>query len=231
MRVQLLPRHAGLHDAVHVLLVDREDRVHPAHVDRDAALRGVAAGLERRPGPERDDRDPVVGADADDRGDLLRALGEDDGVRRLHRMPAHDVGVLRPHGRAPAEAIAEAGFQGREAEFAMITGHERHLRPRPRLSGRLTPTPRRTSPDAAPRHEGSRRVGVGVVRRSCRLPQRPKAHPMRGRDPARVDRQGRARNRGGLVREEEGDGARDLLGLRSPAMRAVAAPSAALAGA
>ena len=74
--VQLLAGHARLDDAVEVLLMHRDDPLHQARVDGDAAERRVDMALERRAGPERDDRDPMVRAQAHDLGDFLCRLAE-----------------------------------------------------------------------------------------------------------------------------------------------------------
>ncbi len=117
--VELLARHAGLDRAVEVGLVHGEDAVHPRGVDGDAAQGRVDVALERGTGAEGDDRDAVVGADADDVGDLLGAVGEGHGVGRLVRQPRRRVAVLfadRLPGLEPfAKPLAQDGDGGGDA--------------------------------------------------------------------------------------------------------------------
>ena len=53
MLVELLAGDARLDHAVEILGMDRDDAVHPAGVDRDAAERRVDMALERGAGAER----------------------------------------------------------------------------------------------------------------------------------------------------------------------------------
>ena len=87
-RVELLERHAGLHDGHVVLSVDLEHLGHPLEVDDDAAVARDARARQTGCAPPRSDRHAELGREAHDARDL-------SGRRRLHDR----VGQVRGRGQ------------------------------------------------------------------------------------------------------------------------------------
>ena len=171
--VELLAGDAGLDGAVEVLRVDREDAVHAHQVERDAARGRVDVAFERGAGAVGDHGHPVVGADADDVGDLGGGVGEGHGVGGLGRDPGGGVAVLvadRLPGLEPvAEALAQDRGDGRDGGgVARQRGGEGHggLRSGPRSGlspdgGRGARGATRPGGSACGRARGGRRGGRG----------------------------------------------------------------------
>ena len=91
-------RHPGLDGDVEIIDRRPADRVHLAHVDGDPAAEGGDVALQRGSGAERDERQPVCGGDADDRGRLLEhcaarrpcpAAPPGETTRRARAGPGH----------------------------------------------------------------------------------------------------------------------------------------------
>lgn len=74
LSVQILPPNTGLHDDIHVGLVDLNDVVHEGKIDADAAIRGREVALETGASRVRDDWDAVAVTDSHDGGNLLGVL-------------------------------------------------------------------------------------------------------------------------------------------------------------
>jgi hypothetical protein len=109
----LPPPDAGLDGDVHVVDRQAQDRVHPAHVDRDAAAQRSDVALERRARSERDDRRAVLGADAHHARALLDVEREDDEVGRRRRVERLVGAVLPADVLAGQDAVRrERGGQG-----------------------------------------------------------------------------------------------------------------------
>ena len=106
--VELLARHAGLHHAVEVALVDGEHAVHAREVERQAAVRRVDVALQRGAGAERDDGHAMGGGHPHDLAHLVLVLHPDHGVGRLVGDPGHGVGVLAADRLAGLQPVAEA---------------------------------------------------------------------------------------------------------------------------
>jgi hypothetical protein len=106
--VELLAGDAGLHDAIQILRVDRDHRLHHRRVDRDPAMRGIRVALEGGPGPESYHRHPSHGAQLHDVDDLIGRLRQHHDVRRLVLGPGERVGVLLSHREARHHPVAEA---------------------------------------------------------------------------------------------------------------------------
>ena len=94
----------------------REDAVHLAHVDGDAAERRVDVAFERRAGAEGDDRHAVCGAEPHDLRTSSVDCGNTTASGGCVGDPGQGVGVLLAHrlrrGEAGAEALAEGGDDG-----------------------------------------------------------------------------------------------------------------------
>ena len=131
MLVELLAGDAGLDDAVEILGVDRDNRVHARAVEREAAMRRVDMAFQRRAHPEGRDRRVVPGAEFHRVDHVVSGFGEHDRVRRLVLEPGQRVPMRGADRRGGGEAIAEAGGElgverldriARHAAFALADG-------------------------------------------------------------------------------------------------------------
>ena len=107
MRIQFLAPHAGLNDAVEILGVDREDRVHPREVDADPAENRKRVALDRRTRAERYDRHAGSHAQPHAVGDFLGRRGKDDRVRQGLREMRLARAVLAADALAHRQRVAE----------------------------------------------------------------------------------------------------------------------------
>ena len=107
MAVQLHAGDAGLDRAIQVLRIDRQDRVHPAEVERNAAVRRVHLALQRGAGAERDDGHAILGAKPHDVLHLAGGLRIDDRVGQLRRVPGHGIRMLGAQRLRGRDTLAE----------------------------------------------------------------------------------------------------------------------------
>jgi len=114
-RVELLARHAGLHAAVEVSLVDLEHGIHARKVDADATVQRRDAAFARGSGAEGDHRHRGRVAKPRDRGHFLSRFGEHHRVWGMQRMEGHVLAVLVAHRLAGRAAIAKT--------FAQLPNH------------------------------------------------------------------------------------------------------------
>lgn len=66
-----MPSNTGLHNHVHVSLVDLNDAVHVGEVDADTPIRGREVALETGASRVGDDGDTVTVTDSDNGGNLI----------------------------------------------------------------------------------------------------------------------------------------------------------------
>lgn len=111
--IQVLPANAGLHDNVHVVLVELDDAVHVGKVDADAAVGGGKVALEARAPGVGDDGDPVLVADPGYGRDLLRRPR----VRHGHGQRA--LGVGAGPLRVPVR-VQVVGVRGDDVFFVVL---------------------------------------------------------------------------------------------------------------
>ena len=107
MLVQCLARHASLDGHIHVLDIDAQNPIHLRQIDADAALQRRDMPLERGAGAESDNGRLSARAERNDLGDLLCAVCERDGVRRVRGMIGLVLAVLRAHRGGCRKAVAE----------------------------------------------------------------------------------------------------------------------------
>ena len=169
------PVHARLHAAVEVLGVDLEHAVHAGEVEREPAVDGQHVALERAAGAPRDHRHAVLGAGAQDRGDLLGGVRERDGV-----------GLARGEAGLVARVQAEDRGRGGEALAEQVA-----QRAGGRLVHRAAASSSATTPGRSSARGGRRRRSAGAARRAGGCSRAPAACP--GCRP----RAGRARRSGG----------------------------------
>lgn len=99
LSIQILPPNTGLHNDVHVGLVDLDDVVHVGKVDANTPVRGGEVALETGASGIGDDGDSVTMADPNDGGNLL-------GVLRIRHSYWELVGVhTRPAGIAVSKEV------------------------------------------------------------------------------------------------------------------------------
>ena len=124
--LQLLGNHAGLADHGAVEGIEVEDPVHVVEGHHDFAVGRHGRGGEPGTAARRDQTDLVLVGPADDRLDLLDALGEHDGQRRRGEMlgPVLAVGV---QGGGVVEQLARLD-QGLERFDQGFAGHSGTLK-------------------------------------------------------------------------------------------------------
>ena len=105
--VERLAGDAGLDHAVEIFRVHRQDPVHVAEIDRNAAERRVDVAFERGADAERDHRHATIGADAHDLLHIAGALRKHHRVGRLVGHPGQRIAVLFANGLRGDDAIAE----------------------------------------------------------------------------------------------------------------------------
>jgi hypothetical protein len=71
LSVQILPTNAGLHNHIHVGLIDLDDVVHIGEVDADASIRCREVTFKASASRVWDDRNAMTVADSDYSGNLL----------------------------------------------------------------------------------------------------------------------------------------------------------------
>ena len=111
--VQLHAGDACLHRCREIFGLHGEHAVHLREVDRHAPAHREQVPLERRADAVGDDRHAVCATQADDLGDVVGAVCENDGVGRRGRKRRLVAAVMVAHGGGGAEALAEARAQGR----------------------------------------------------------------------------------------------------------------------
>ena len=107
MGIELMSGHTGFNGDVEVLGTDSHDAGHPAEIEADAATNGTDMPLQRRSRPKWNNRHMMLGADANDLGDLFGRFGITDGIRGLDQVVAFTPAVMLAIGDAGGETASE----------------------------------------------------------------------------------------------------------------------------
>ena len=112
MRIQLLPRHAGLDAAVHVRLAHVQHRGHARQVDGDAAADRGDVAFERRAGAPGHHGDAFGVAEGEQAGNFLGGFDERHGVGHRRGLRVLAVRVVIAQRRVGGDALAQEGAGG-----------------------------------------------------------------------------------------------------------------------
>ena len=107
MLVELFSRDPRLDDAIEILGVNRNDTIHVAEIEADAAARRVDLAFQRRSGAKADDRHALIGAQAHDLLHIFGRLRKYHRIRRLIGNPGERVAVLLANRLRSDEPVAD----------------------------------------------------------------------------------------------------------------------------
>lgn len=111
-RIELLAGHAGLDGRGQIVLVHRQDPVHPGQVDGDTALDRHDVPFDRRPSAVGDDGDAMACAHPDHLSHLRAGRGEDHAVRGRGVVGGIVPAVPVPDGRLGAASLLYISCSG-----------------------------------------------------------------------------------------------------------------------
>src|ERR1700691_1143393 len=111
MLVELFPRDSRLDDAIEIFGVNRNDAIHVAEIEADAAARRVDLAFQRSSGAEADDRHALIRAQTHDLLHLFGRLRKHHRIRRLIGNPGERVAVLLAHRLRSDKPVADFGCE------------------------------------------------------------------------------------------------------------------------
>ena len=132
--VQRVAGHAALHGGAQVARLDRDDPVHAAGVEADAAGHRDHVALEARPGAERGHRHRVTVGHVEDGRDLCAGARVHDGVGQRRPVERHVLRVQRtirvPRGDAAVVTVERGDELGDDVgcDRGRHPGHTLHVR-------------------------------------------------------------------------------------------------------